>query len=194
MTSSEGTPSIDGPSGSLPEACSHAELIDAWVDRALSDAERELAEQHLSVCTACRQDARDLACLHEILAEERVAPEPRAVDLGVRQPGWQRWAAAAAVLVAAFGTAVGLVTLAPAGESAVAAVASLFDFAATIGLLGSGLLDASWRGLGAAIASGFEQAAPALLFGCVAAVSLTALLFSLLRGGSRAAARERSRR
>lgn len=196
MTSSDRTVSGNGPGASMPGVCSHAELIDAWVDGAVDEAERRSAERHITECAACRDEARSLSALHELLAAERLSPEPLAVDLAAPQPAARRRAAAAAAaLVAAFGGVLALVaTLAPAAGSAASAAATLFDFGATVGLLGAGLLDASWRGLNAAMSSALDPATPALLFGGAAAVGLTAVLFSLLRRGSRVVAGQRRRR
>jgi len=181
-------------------ACSQAELIDAYVDGAVSEAERRLAEQHLAGCAACRDEARGLSVLHELLAAERLAPEPLAIDISAPprtrlRAGRRRAMVATAALVAVFGGALAvLATLAPAAGSAASAAATLFDFTVTLGMLGAGLLDASWRGLNAAMSSALAPATPALLFGGAAVVGLTGLLFSLLRRGSRASARQRSRR
>ncbi len=177
-------------------ACAQAELIDAYVDGAVSEAERRLAEQHLAGCAACRDEARGLSALHELLAAERLAPEPLAIDISAPlrtrlRAGRRHAMVAAAALVAVFGGALAvLATLAPAASAA----ATLFDFTVTLGMLGAGLLDASWRGLNAAMSSALAPATPALLFGGAAVVGLTGLLFSLLRRGSRASARQRSRR
>ena len=181
-------------------SCAHAELIDAWVDGAVSEAERRSAEQHMAECAACRDEARELSALHELLAAERLSPEPLAVDL--RAPlrarlraGRRRAAVAAAALVALFGGALALLaTLAPAAGSAASAAATLFDFGATLGMLGAGLLDASWRGLNVAMSSALEPATPTLLVGAAAVVGLAGLLFSLLRRGSKASVRQDSRR
>lgn len=181
-------------------ACSQAELIDAYVDGAVGEAERRLAEQHMAECAACRDEARALSALHELLAAERLSPEPLAIDLSGPLPtrlrgGRRRAAVAAAVLVALVGGALAVVaTLAPAAGSAASAAATLFDFTVTLGMLGAGLLDASWRGLNVAMSSALEPATPAVLFGGAAVVGLTGLLYSLLRRGSRASARQRSRR
>ncbi len=181
-------------------SCAHAELIDAWVDGAVSEAERRSAEQHIAECAACRDEARALSALHELLAAERLSPEPLAIDLHAprtrRRAGRRRVAVAAAALVALFGGALALLaTIAPAAGSAASAAATLFDFVATVGMLGAGLLDASWRGLNVAMSSALAPATPALLFGGAAVVGLAGLLFSLLlRRGSRASARQRSRR
>ena len=202
MTSSETTPSGKGLSagkglsGSMSGACSHAELIDAHVDGAVSEPEREQAERHLVECAECRDEARGLAALCELLATERLATEPLEID--VRAPSRaraRRAVAAAAALVGLFGGALAVLAgLAPQVGSAASVVATLFDFTVTVGLVGAGLLDASWRGMSAAVSSVLQPAAPGLLFGGLTAMGLTALLFSLLRRGSRAAARERQRR
>lgn len=177
-------------------ACSQAELIDAYVDGAVSEAERRLAKRHLAGCAACRDEARGLSALHELLASERFSPEPLAIDISASRPaGRRRAAVAAAALVALFGGTLALLaTLAPAAGSAASAAATLFDFAVTLGMLGAGLLDASWRGLNAAMSSALAPATPVLLFGGVAVAGLAGLLFSLLRRGSGASARQRSRR
>lgn len=177
------------------EPCSHAELIDAYVDGAVSDAERAQAERHLADCTACRDEARELTALRELLAAERLAPESLEID--VRAPSrvrGRRAVAAVAALAATFGGALAVFAgLVPQAESAAAAASTLFDFVATIGLVGAGLLDASWRGMSAAASSVLQPAGPGLLFAGLAATGLTVLVFSLLRRGSRAAARERQR-
>ena len=190
------TSSRNGVGRRASRACSHAELIDAWVDGAATEPERERAERHLAECAPCRSEARALAALGELLAAERLAPEP--LDLDVRAPSrarGRRALAAAAALVGLFGGALAaLAGLAPRVESAVSAMAALFDFTLTVALAGAGLLEASWRGVSAAAASMLQPAAPGFLFGVLLAGGLAALLFSLLRRGSRAAVRERQRR
>ncbi len=187
-----------GGSGGSTAGCCNAELIDAYVDGAVSDAERQLAEQRIAACRSCRDEARRLSALRELLAAERVSPEPGAV-IGLRPAApvarYRAAAAAVAGLAAVFGGAAALLAaLVPAAGSAAAAAATVFDFVITVGLLGAGLLDASWRGLNAAVSSALAPAAPALLFGGAAAIGLTAVLFSLLRRGSRASARQQSER
>ena len=190
------TSSKRGVSGSMSATCSHAELIDAYVDGAVSEPEREQAERHLEECACCRGEARGLAALSELLAAERLATEPLEIDVSApsRARG-RRAVAAAAALVGLLGGALAVLAgLAPQVESAASAVATLFNFTVTVGLVGAGLLDASWRGMSAAVSSALQPAATGLLFGGLAAMGLTVLLFSLLRRGSRATARERQRR
>ena len=190
------TSSRSGVSGRASDACSHAELIDAYVDGAVAEPEREQAERHLLECGECRSEARALAALGELLAAERLAPEP--LEVAVRAPSRARRRgalAAAAALVGLFGGSLAVVAgLAPQVESATSAVAALFDFTVTVALVGAGLLEASWRGVSAAVSSVLQPAAPGLVFGGLAAAGLTALLFSLLRRGSRATVRERQQR
>lgn len=184
MTSSERT------------ACSRAELIDAYVDDALSGPEREQAEQHLAQCAECRDEARGLAALRELLAAERLAPEHLEVDVRAQHRARGRRAvAAAAALAGLFAGALAMLAgLAPQVESAAAAASTLFDFAVTAVLVGAGLLDASWKGMNAAVSSALQPAAPGLVFGGLAAAGLTVLLFNLLRRGAGAVVRERQRR
>ena len=183
-------------SGGVAGACSHAELIDAYVDGAVSEPERRQAEQHLAGCAECRDEAHGLTALRELLVAERLSPEPLDIDLSAAatRPGRRAAAAVAALAALVGGAAAVLAGLAPQVESAAAAVATLFDFTVTAGLVGAGLLDASWRGMSAAVSSTLEPAAPGLLFGGAAAVGLTVLLVSLLRRGARASARGRSQR
>ncbi len=184
MTSSERT------------ACSRAESIDAYVDGAVSGPEREQAEQHLAECAECRDEARGLTALRELLAAERLATERLEIDVGASSRARGRRAvAAAAALVGLFGGALNVLAgLAPRAESAAAAVSTLFDFTVTVGLVGAGLLDASWRGMSAAVSSVLQPAGPGLLFGGLAAMGLSVLLFFLLGRGSRVVARERQQR
>lgn len=180
-------------SGGVAGACSHAELIDAFVDGAVSEQERRQAEQHLADCSECRDEARGLTALSELLAAERLAPAPLDIDFraAATRPGRPLAAAVAALAALVGGAAALLAGLAPQVESA---AATLFDFTVTAGLVGAGLLDASWRGMSAAVSSTLQPAAPGLLFGGAAAVGLTVLLVALLRRGAGASARGRSRR
>ena len=190
------TSSRSGVSESTSGVCSHAELIDAYVDGAVAESEREQAERHLLECGECRNEARSLAALGELLAAERLEPEP--LEVAVRAPSRarrRRPLAAAAALVGLFGGSLAVLAgLVPQVESATSAVAALFDFTVTVALVGAGLLEASWRGVSAVVSSVLQPAAPGLVFGGLAAAGLTALLFSLLRRGSRATVRERQQR
>lgn len=183
-------------SGGAAGGCSHAELIDAFVDGAVSEQERRQAEQHLADCSECRDEARGLTALSELLAAERLAPAPLDIDFraAATRPGPRVAVAVAALAALVGGAAALLAALAPRVESAAAAAATLFDFTVTAGLVGAGLLDASWRGMSAAVSSTLQPAAPGLLFGGAAAVGLTVLLVALLRRGARASVRGRSRR
>lgn len=190
------TSSRSGVSESTSGACSHAELIDAYVDGAVAGPEREQAERHLAECGECRKEARALAALSELLDAERLAPERLEVTVHAPSRSRRRRAlAVAAALVGLFGGSLAVVAgLAPQVESATSAVAALFDFTVTVALVGAGLLEASWRGVSGAVASVLQPAAPGLVFGALLVGGLTALLFSLLRRGSRPTVRERQRR
>ena len=194
MTSSEKGVGGTAVGGTAPGMCSYAELIDSYVDGAASGPECRQAERHLAECPECRDEARGLRALGRLLEAERLTPEPVQVDLAAAPHGAGRRIAVAAVGVAAFagGIAAVVAGLTPQVESAGSAVATLFDFVVTIGLVGAGLLDASWRGMSTAVSSALEPAAPTLLVGGVATIGLTGLLVTLLRRGSRV--RERSRR
>ncbi len=181
----------------MADTCPQAELIDAYVDGATTALERQQAERHLAECAECREEARSLSALNELLASERRAPAPFAVhlDMPARAPKRRTAIAAAAAMAALVGaTAAVLAGSIPASASAASAVATLFDFVATIGLLGAGLLDASWRGVGAALSSAFGSGASGLVVGLVLALGLTGLLCSLFKPGGRATARQRPRR
>ncbi len=179
---------------SLPPACVHAELIDAYVDGEVSAAERRQAERHLASCAFCRDEADSLSALHGLLAAERHGPEARAVLSPRRVSSRRRAAVSLAALVALpAGVTAAVATFAPGVRSAASAFVTVSDFAITVSLLGAGLLEASWRGLGTTMSSAFAPTGPVLFVGGAAAVGVTGLLVSLVRRGSRPAA-QRTRR
>jgi len=115
------------------------ELLAAYVDGELDDAERRAVEAHLAACARCREDVElarasvaRLRALPELEAPAGAASRAlaeasgggRAAAAAARPPRWARWipAAAAAVLVAV----VAVVALKPSGGSSEASNRNLF--------------------------------------------------------------------
>ena len=61
-----------------------AELRSAYVDGALSNADRERLLAHLVGCPECRQDVADLRAVRELLSRARAEDAPAAPDLSAR--------------------------------------------------------------------------------------------------------------
>ena len=61
-----------------------AELRSAYVDGALSDADRERLLAHLVGCSTCREDIEGMHAVRALLTHTREEPEPAAPDLSSR--------------------------------------------------------------------------------------------------------------
>ncbi len=61
-----------------------AELRSAFVDGALSDADRERLLNHLVGCADCRRDVQDLRAVRELLNRTNAEPGPAPSDLSLR--------------------------------------------------------------------------------------------------------------
>ena len=61
-----------------------AELRSAFVDGALSDADRERLLSHLVGCADCRRDVEDLRAVRELLNQTNTEPGPAPSDLSLR--------------------------------------------------------------------------------------------------------------
>jgi len=100
---------------SLREACRRARpLVHEWIDRALDEVDLTWLESHLSACPDCAAFAREIARVHDTLAD---LPEVPLSDAALREvwsrtvdagPRWKSWwpprpvpAAVAAIALAA---------------------------------------------------------------------------------------------
>lgn len=98
------------------------ELVSAMHDGEIDDRERALVDAHLRECAACRDLARDLATLGEVLAEDPVPPVPaglasrigwslRSRDASRRRLGGVRWSGPRMLAAAGGVAAAGLLAV-----------------------------------------------------------------------------------
>jgi hypothetical protein len=185
-------------------------LVDLALDVALTPTVREALRQGLATDEGLRVEERELALLHGLLASGRVTARPgfaREVMEGLPEvaPWAQRqprgWRTALAALAALLLLAVGFFGVAGArlepASPLVAAASTVAEFAAAAALSGAGLLAASWRGVGVALAAALDLPAT-VVFG-LGVLAVNALLLALLRrrgwrrrAAVRAAARRRA--
>lgn len=192
------------------EPTGHAELRE-WLtlEREPGDllgrAERRRLEEHLAVCSACREERRRLERLDALLASRAIRVRRGFRDEVMRSlpaAGWEgrsrrsvafAGAVAAALVIAAVAVPVLMPPGAGEAPGGVAWVAGAFlDMLATGVLAATGMLWASWRGLGMALDSVLAPGATVAL--AILVVSLDVLLLSFLlrsgRGASAAAERD----
>ncbi|MFP3941635.1 MAG: zf-HC2 domain-containing protein [Thermoanaerobaculia bacterium] len=174
----------------------------------LGREERRRLEEHLATCAACRKERRDLERLDTLLASSRV-PVRRGFREDVLRSlpaaGWEGRSRRSVVLAVAVAAVLGIAAVAvpvllPAGAAAaspggVAWVAGAFlDMLATGILAATGMLWASWRGVGMALETVLSPGATVAL--TVLVVSLDVLLLTFLARSTRSggAAREAAAR
>jgi anti-sigma factor RsiW len=149
-------------------------------------------ERHLAACPECRAERAGLAALDALVSRCRLAVRPDFRDqvmAALPVVGWEArhprtWTFPAAVIFLLAGVATALLgsgaapldPSAASGWDALVAVAGLFHAAV---LAGSGLLAASWRGVGMVFDSALS---PATFWGfALFVLCLNLLLISLLR-------------
>lgn len=166
-------------------------LVDLGVDGALAPADNEALRARIDNDEALRREERELGRLHEALAAGRVAARPgftAAVMAALPESapwadrkllGWRSvLGTLAAVLVLALG-AFGVAGTRGMDGAGFAAARAVADFAVSAALSGAGLLAASWRGVGMAVAAALDLPAT-VVFG-IGVVAVNALLIALLR-------------
>ena len=174
------------------------EMLDLAVDGGLGAEERAALVARLAADAELQREERELVRLQEILAQGRVAARSgfaAEVMAGLpAEPAWAArpaggWRAALATLAAMVTLTLSVLLLGGAalgeGSPAIAALRAVADFAQAAALSGSGLLSASWRGVGLAIAAALTLPGK-IVFG-VGIVALNALLLVLLRRPRRTA-------
>lgn len=193
--------------GNPTEGAGHDEIRE-WLtlerepEPLLSRGERRRLEEHVAGCAECREDRRRLVRLDALLVDAAVPVRDgfRAeVMASLPAAGWEARAprtwrlpvAVLLVLAVAAGLLVGVPSAGAAGALSGAAGAVL-DMVTTGALAATGILWASWRGLGLALDLYLSPAAALALL--VLVVSLDALLLSFLVRRGREAAPGRRRR
>jgi anti-sigma factor RsiW len=166
------------------------ETVQEWLqlqlDGELPTLYRHQLATHLEDCAACRRQAERLETLERTLADTRVPVvegfEQRVMD-GLPGAAWetrrpQAWIAAMATLALLLGGAVSLVAISGISRD----LGLLGTFASMLErtvLAGTGLLTASWRGLGLALADLWSTSP---LSGIVLGLLVVALNLVLWRG------------
>ncbi|HXT19798.1 MAG TPA: hypothetical protein VN811_09220 [Thermoanaerobaculia bacterium] len=166
-------------------------LVDLAVDGGLAATEREALRARLAGDESLCREEREMQRLHEALAAGRVVARPgftAAVMAALPESapwadrkllGWRSvLGTLAAVLALALG-AFGIAGARGADGVGFAAARAVVDFAASAALSGAGLLAASWRGVGMAVAAALDLPAT-VVFG-IGVVAVNALLIALLR-------------
>jgi len=178
-------------------------LVDLAVDGSLTPREDEALRAHLAADETLQREERELGRLHRLLADGRLAARPGfAADVMAALPEtapWKQrrllgWRSAVGVLAALLAVAVGLLGV---GGTALQPASPLFgaaravtDFAVAALLSGAGMLAASWRGVGLAVAAALDL--PATVVFAIGVAAVNALLLVLLRRGARRRAESRA--
>ena len=177
--------------------------LDLWVDGALSESEAIALGQRLEHDRDLQVERHRLEALREALVQQRVEPPDGFADaVMARLPQRHRrtvrpWALAAAATLAVGLGAAGMLRWGlrgAAGDGALAPLLTVGDFFATVLLAGSGLLAASWRGVGQLVAGWLGESPVNLVVGVVLVVGVNLLLVSLLRRRALAAQRVKADR
>lgn len=172
------------------------ETLDLYADGALSAAEANSLDAHLATCDQCRREMAELESLHGLLRESRVPVRDGFSATVMAQvarsgPAVIRPVALAAGLTVLFVVLAAVLLAVAGGEVLGFGVASaLADFVASTVLVGAGLLQASWRGIGMVIEEWLLSSLPNLIVSVLLIVALNVLAFRLVRS-RRAVARSR---
>lgn len=138
-----------------------SELLQLEADGELSRVEAQRLERHLAGCAGCRAERRELARLDELLTAASVPVRPGFRDevvASLPSAAWESrhpasWAAGAVLALLLGGGAFALTSGAGVTSSPLAEIfVAVFDLFRSSLVAGAGLLDASWRGLGLALA------------------------------------------
>jgi anti-sigma factor RsiW len=141
------------------------ELLQMQADGELSRVEAQRLDRHLASCQSCRRERRELTRLDEVLSAARIQVRPGFrydVVAALPNAGWESrhptsWAAGVALVLLLGGGAFALTSAAGAAASPLVEVSlAVLDLFRSSLLAGAGLLSASWRGVGLALARLFD--------------------------------------
>lgn len=175
----------------------YREWLNLELDEALSPIQRKNLHDHLSICSECRQEQSELIALDEALVGSRVRVRPeftREVMSGLPPAAWQArnpksWVAALTAMVLLLAGSGVLIATAGEGLESVFTLAGVFaaigDLFRSSIVVGAGLLDASWKGLGMAVREVLAGSIWSFLAVGVLVVALDMLLLRLLRKRTR---------
>jgi len=170
-----------------PDHTKYREWLYLEPDGELNAGERSSLRQHLSGCSACREERQELASLTEMLDQSRVPVRDafrQEVMAGLPAAGWETrsprtWlAASVVVLLLSIGSAllIGGASDELLSAAPIAAAAAVWELLSSSALAGAGLLAASWKGLGIA----FQDVLGHSVWNIVALGALVACLDLLL--------------
>ncbi len=160
------------------------------LDGELFASQRARLDKHLESCEACRTEMRELEAVQNLVAETRIPVRKGFLDevmTNLPAAGWEAshprsWIAALLVLAVLGGLGAALLGTSAArlepGGPFVSAFVAIVDLLSTSALVGSGLLAASWKGLGLA----FQEFLGGSIWNLLAALALViGVNFLLLR-------------
>lgn len=206
MIKSESADAALFESGEYPKLDAEQQLlatVDQLVDGSLDSARAEIVTARLEADPALATERRLLERLKAVLEAERIEVGPELADavmarLGSARPSSRAWPVAVAVV--AFLGILSAAVLRPTAASAAGPLSAVADFFASAALAGSGLLAASWRGMGQWVSGWLGASALNLLLGVGILAAVNLLLISLLRrrrapayGGTHSSSGRRSR-
>jgi len=187
---------------SSQEHTTFIEWLHLELDGELNPSESSQLKRHVAGCESCRRERKALAALEGALLSSRVeVPEEfhSRVMSALPATGWQArhprtWAIALAVVALLGAGAAALVgssaaQLEPAAPFIAASLAVLDLFRSSI-LAGSGLLSASWKGLGAGLQDVLGGSTWNFVAFAVVVLGVNVLLLRLLRRRERPAEAE----
>lgn len=144
-----------------PDHSTLRELLYLEPDGELNAGDRSRLYQHLDICSDCRRERQELAVFNELMKDSAILvdePFTHKVMEGLPAAGWETrsprtWLAALAVaLLLAVGAAllIGTASEAVVSTLPLAAASAVWELLSSSVLAGSGLMAASWKGLGIA--------------------------------------------
>jgi anti-sigma factor RsiW len=174
-----------------PDHTTYREWLYLEPDGELNTGERSSLQQHLSGCSSCRIERRELASLTEMVEQSRIPVREafrQEVMAGLPAAGWETrsprtWlAAVVVVLLLSVGSAllIGGASDDFLSAAPIAAAAAVWQLISSSALAGAGLLAASWKGLGLAFQDVLGQSVWNMLALGALVVCLDLLLFRLL--------------